>query len=94
LKAIEHSGDEPWIENPEGYYPTELKRIEIHQNNNRLSSARRIIEDLERNLDSMDSHEIAELWYQKANLMLLLDKSEESLGLYKDAKNLSGKIRY
>lgn len=30
----------------------------------------------------------------KANLMLLLDKSEESLGLYKDARNLSGKIRY
>lgn len=94
LKAMEHNGDEPWVENPDGFYPTELKRIETNLINNRLASAGSIIEDLEQHLDSMDSHEKAELMYQKANFVVLLDKLNESTVLYKKASELSGKIRY
>ena len=47
LKAIEHNGDEPWIENPEGYYPTELKIIENYIKINKLKPASDVISNLE-----------------------------------------------
>ncbi|WP_174412089.1 DUF4365 domain-containing protein, partial [Enterobacter hormaechei] len=83
LKAIEHNGDEPWIENPEGYYPTELKIIENYIKINKLKPASDVISNLENKIDKMNPHEVAELWYQKANLMVLLDNVNESRELYK-----------
>ncbi|EQA6232907.1 DUF4365 domain-containing protein [Enterobacter hormaechei] len=94
LKAIEHNGDEPWIENPEGYYPTELKIIENYIKINKLKPASDVISNLENKIDKMNPHEVAELWYQKANLMVLLDNVNESRELYKAASKASDKVRY
>ncbi|WP_369064304.1 DUF4365 domain-containing protein [Enterobacter sp. MALB-1] len=94
LKAIEHNGDEPWIENPEGYYPTELKIIENHIKINKLKPASEAISNLEQKIDIMNPHEVAELWYQKANLMVLLDNINESRELYRTASTTSDKVRY
>ncbi|KMK82572.1 DUF4365 domain-containing protein [Pectobacterium brasiliense] len=94
LKAIEHNGDEPWVENPEGYYPTELKVIENYIIINKLSPANDAISILEKKIDVMSPHERAELWYQKANLMVLLGKIDESRELYRRASSISDKIRY
>lgn len=94
LKATEKQGDEPWIVNPHGETPTQLKLCSDYLNSNQLDSASELLIELENLLSELTSHEKAELFYQKALLLSLNTDFKEATKHFEKALKYSDKDRY
>jgi len=94
LKSIEKQSDAPWIDNPSGEVATDLKSCSDFLSNNRIKDARQILDRLEVKADSFTSHEFAEFYYQKGNLLSYEDFPDEAELQFKIAYEKNPKERY
>lgn len=94
LKIVEENGDEPWVENPEGLFPTQLKKINDLLCVNKVKSAEHLLNEVENQLSTLNNHELAELHYQKGNLYSLKNDGKSAYEAYKVAAVKSDKQRY
>ncbi|HHL1316457.1 TPA: DUF4365 domain-containing protein [Klebsiella pneumoniae] len=94
IKAVEESGDEPWISNPSGEAVTLLKECSDALNENLIKKAQEILSQLDDWPNQLSNHESAELILQKSILCELLGEVSESLDIIRNAKNYSDKPRY
>lgn len=94
LKSIELQGEAPWIDNPKGEVTTDLKNCSDFLANNRVIDAKKILDKLEEKKDSFTSHELAEFYYQKADISSYEGFFDEAENLYKLAYEKEQKERY
>jgi len=94
LKAIEVSGDEPWIENPSGEIPTLLKQCADGLRSNKITHAIDVLARLGEKLQDFNSHELAEYYFQEASLLALQSNYEDAHKKLKCSIEKSSKDRY
>lgn len=94
IKAVEESGDEPWISNPSGEAVTLLKECSDALNENLIKKAQEILSRLDNWPNQLSSHENAELILQKSILCELQGELPESLEILRNVKDYSDKPRY
>ena len=94
IKAIEDSGDEPWISNPNGEAVTLLKECSDALNDNSIIKAQEILSKFDSWPNQLTDHENAELRLQKSVLYALLGLEPDSLEMIKNANGYSDKPRY
>jgi tetratricopeptide (TPR) repeat protein len=94
LKAVESSGDEPWIENPKGEVPTLLKQCSDSLNSNRLVSASEILAQLDTVKSDFNPHEQAEYYFQEATMLSMQGNYLQANEKLKCSTELSDKDRY
>jgi hypothetical protein len=94
LKAVEESGDEPWLSNPEGQATTLLKKCSDALENNFISKAKEILTSLENWPAQLSQHEFAELNFQRSALCTLLGKNDDALTFMERSLSYSDKPRY
>lgn len=94
LKSIEEKNDAPWIHNPEGTVANELKRCSENLNANKLTIADRILDSLVQNKQSFTANELAEFYYQTANLYMLQGSYNLAEVQFKLAHEADSKDRY
>lgn len=94
LKSIELQGEAPWIDNPKGEVTTDLKNCSDFLANNRVIDAKKILDKLEEKKDSFTSHELAEFYYQKADISSYEGFFDEAENLYKLSYEKDQKERY
>lgn len=71
LQSIEEKVDAPWLQTPEGAIATELKRCSDSLAANKLTLAKKIIDDLNCRADEFTPNERAELYYQEGSFLTL-----------------------
>ncbi len=94
LKSIEKQSEAPWIDNPTGEIATELKLCSDFLSNNRIHDARKLLDRLEAKLGSFTTHEVAEFYYQKGNLLSYENFPDEAEFQFKIAYEKNQKERY
>lgn len=94
LKAVENSGDEPWIENPKSEIPTLLKQCADSLSSNRLANARRILDQLKAGKSGFTPHELAEYYFQEAAMLSMQGRYLQSTEKLKCSLEHSDKDRY
>ncbi|WP_375037142.1 DUF4365 domain-containing protein [Acinetobacter sp. RW6] len=94
LKSIELQGEAPWIDNPKGEVSTDLKNCSDFLTNNRVIDAKKILDKLEEKKDSFTNHELAEFYYQKADISSYDGFFDEAESLYKLSYAKEQKERY
>lgn len=94
LKSIELQGEAPWIDNPKGEVSTDLKNCSDFLANNRVIDAKKILDKLEEKKDSFTNHELAEFYYQKADISSYDGFFDEAESLYKLSYAKEQKERY
>ncbi|HGN9373791.1 TPA: DUF4365 domain-containing protein [Citrobacter pasteurii] len=94
IKAIEDSGDEPWISNPNGEAVTLLKQCSDALNDNSIIKAQEILSKFDSWPNQLTDHENAELRLQKSLLFALLGLESDSLEMIECAYGYSDKPRY
>lgn len=94
LKSIELKSEAPWIDNPKGEVTTDLKNCSDFLANNRVIDAKKILDKLEEKKGSFTSHELAEFYYQKADISSYEGFFDEAENLYKLSYEKDQKERY
>lgn len=94
LKTIELKNEAPWIDNPKGEIPTDLKICSDYLSSNRIQAAEEILNKLETIKDKFNDHELAEFYYQKGNLLSYQGFFDEAETQFKFAQEKNMKIRY
>ncbi|MDC4709897.1 DUF4365 domain-containing protein [Acinetobacter baumannii] len=94
LKLIELKSEAPWIDNPKGEVTTDLKYCSDLLENNRVLEAKKILDNLEEKKCSFTNHELAEFYYQKANISSYEGFFDNAENLYKLSYEKSHKERY
>ncbi|WP_052696641.1 DUF4365 domain-containing protein [Pantoea sp. BL1] len=94
LKAIEESGDEPWISNPNGQAATLLKKCSDALNENLIFKAKEFLSQLDSWPNKLSDHECAELYLQRSLICSLSGETSESFENIKISTNYSDKPRY
>lgn len=94
LKSLEEKSDAPWLHNPEGTIPNELKRCSESLMANKLVLAKRILDSLEPQISSFTQNELAEFHYQQGCLFALEGKYIQSEDQHRFAFEADQKDRY
>lgn len=94
LKSIELKNEAPWIDNPKGEVPTDLKNCSDYLSNNRIQAAKEILNKLDDIKDNFNDHELAEFFYQKGNLLSYEGFYDEAEIQFKLAHEKNAKKRY
>jgi len=94
LKTVEINGDEPWIENPKGEYPTLLKECADFLNSNLIFRAQGKIDEIKENIATLSAHELAELHYQQANILARQGDDQGANKNFEAAYKICNKDRY
>lgn len=94
LKLIELKSEAPWIDNPKGEVTTDLKYCSDLLENNRVLEAKKILDNLEEKKCSFTNHELAEFYYQKANISSYEGFFDNAENLYKLSYEKGHKERY
>jgi tetratricopeptide (TPR) repeat protein len=94
LKSIEEKNDAPWLHNPDGTVANELKCCSESLCSNKLSVANRILIRLEQDKSSLTKNELAEFYFQRANLFTLEGKYDLAEQQFKLAWETDDKDRY
>ena len=94
LKTIELKNEAPWIDNPKGEIPTDLKICSDYLSNNRIHAAEEILNKLDAIKDNFNDHELAEFYYQKGNILSYEGFFDEAETQFKLAQEKNTKNRY
>lgn len=94
LKSIELKNEAPWIDNPKGEIPTDLKNCSDYLSNNRIQAAKEILNKLDAIKDNFNDHELAEFYYQKGNLLSYEGFFNEAETQFRLAQEKNKKNRY
>jgi len=94
LQSIELKNEAPWIDNPKGEIPTDLKICSDYLSNNRIQATKEILNKLDAIKDNFNDHELAEFYYQKGNLLSYEGFFDEAETQFKLAQEKDTKNRY
>jgi len=94
LKSIEEKHDSPWLQNPQGTVANELKKCSEKIAANQLNAANHTLEILEKKIETLSSHELAEFYYQKASILSLKGNDQQAEECYQAAYEKNKRERY
>ncbi|WP_299186151.1 DUF4365 domain-containing protein [uncultured Psychrobacter sp.] len=94
LKSIELKNEAPWIDNPKDEVSTDLKMCSDYLSNNRIQAAKVVLEKLNNKQDNFNTHEMAEFYYQKGNILSHEGFRDDAEKYFKLAQEKSSKDRY
>ena len=94
LKSIELKNEAPWIDNPKDEVSTDLKMCSDYLSNNRIQAAKVVLDKLNTKKDNFNTHEMAEFYYQRGNILSHEGFRDDAEKYFKLAQEKSSKDRY
>lgn len=94
LKSIELKNEAPWIDNPKDEVSTDLKMCSDYLSNNRIQAAKVVLDKLNTKKDNFNTHEMAEFYYQRGNILSHEGFRDDAENYFKLAQENSSKDRY